>query len=72
MGKPTELELVDSLIGMACQYLEGPDGDIECDYVSASEQCIDVLSRLELIKDGKIIGDAYNNEWLDKHLRGGP
>jgi hypothetical protein len=70
MDKPTEIELVDALLGMACQYLEDSKGFLQCDYVSASEQCIDVLTRLELIKDGKIIGDAYNYEWLANYLRG--
>ena len=70
MDKPTELELVDALLGMAVQYLTNNNGIVHCDYVSASEDYIDVLERLGLIIDGHIIECALNNVWLEKHLRG--
>lgn len=64
MQKPEYHELVDALTGMACQYLQRDDGTLDDDAVSAGEIGIDVLSRLGLIRDGKLINEAFNFDWM--------
>jgi len=68
MNKPTNVEVVDALMGMAIQYLEGSDNKVHCDYVSASEHCIDVLERLQILKDGQLDYSLMNESALESHM----
>lgn len=64
---PAYWELVDALVAMACQYLEGPDGKLDEGCVSASEHAVDVLNRLGLVRDGALVADAFNHQWLREY-----
>lgn len=69
MKKPEYHELVNALVGMACQYLEDNiDGNLSDNFVSAGEETIDILENLGLVKDNKIIPEAFDYNFLkDKY-----
>lgn len=62
--RPAYWELVDALVGMACQYLEDADGQLDEGCVSASEIAVAVLQQLGLVKNGALVNDAFRYEWL--------
>ena len=62
--RPEYWELVDALVGMACQHLQGMDEELDDGAVSAGEDAIDVLTRLELVVDNKIVPDAFRSDCL--------
>jgi len=67
---PHKYELVDALVGMACQYLQAvnPAGQLQDDMVSAGEICIDNLERLGLVKDRKLINEAFDIDYLEAEI----
>ena len=77
MSRPTEIELIDALAGMAVQYLQERDGKIHCDYVSASEVCISLLARLGLLTGGELnerilFDESRLSEYLNDRFKGAP
>lgn len=69
---PEYYELVDALVGMACQHLSTGDNDELDDLgVSAGEICIAKLNDLGLIENNRIINNAFDVSWLEREFRGG-
>lgn len=68
--RPAYWEIVDALVGMACQHLEDADGSLDEGCVSASECAVGVLKRLGLVQDGALVSDAFNHEWLQEKFPG--
>ncbi len=64
MSKPKYYELVDSIVGMACQYLEDSNGELDGHAASAGENTIQILEELGLVKDNKILSEAFNFDYL--------
>lgn len=64
MSKPKYYELVDSIVGMACQYLEDSNGELDDHAASAGENTIQILEELGLVKDNKILSEAFNLDYL--------
>ena len=68
--RPEYWEVVEALLGMACQYLEDADGKLDEGCFSASEGAVDVLTRLGLVQEGALLDDAFNHEWLREKFPG--
>ena len=63
---PDYAELVNALVGMACQFLAEPGGTLDDYAVSGGQQAIDVLTRLGLVVNGKLTDEAFDPEFYDR------
>lgn len=65
---PAYWEVVQALLGMAAQYLEASDGSLNTHCASAGEETVEVLTKLGLIKEGKLIHEAFDWQYLKKRF----
>lgn len=65
---PKYWELVDALVGLACQRLTGINGELDTSSASGDEGAIDALTALGLVEDNKLISEAFNYEWLQERF----
>lgn len=68
-------DVLNALVGMCDQYLTMHDGHLDHMFMSAGENALEVLEKLELITGefGKIIPEALDENWIKnkfelKHL----
>lgn len=64
MEKPKYYELVDALVGMACQYMEDEHGMLNDDCVSAGEDALDILNRLGVVDGRRLVKEAFDIRWI--------
>lgn len=68
--RPAYWEVVEALVGMACQHLEDSAGKLDRGCVSSDEQAFDVLERLGLVREGSLLPEAFDHEWLQAQFPG--
>ena len=64
---PSYVDMVDALVGMACQYM-GCNGQIDHCGDQASETALEILTELGLVKNNELIDEAFDREWLEQRF----
>jgi hypothetical protein len=64
----TYRDLVEALVGMVCQYMCAEGGYVDPYPVSSDEQAYAVLDALGLIRDGELICEVFDQEWMQRRF----